>query len=109
MPSSARRSITPAGGEDQVMQTGLAERRDRLLTSSLISAARAAMELAMNSSESTAGSAAMTSRASGSRARASARNAVVGVRSSGLAADATETRSGRSRAAPAGLSAGVAR
>ena len=39
----------------------------------------------------------MMSSACGSCASASARNAVVGVRSSGLAAVATETRSGRSR------------
>ena len=54
-------------------------------------------------------SSAMMSSACGSCANASARNAVVGVRSRGLAADATETRSGRSRSAPSALNAGVER
>ena len=48
----------------------------------------------------------MASRAAGRRASASARKAVVGVRSTGFAAVATETSNGRSRSTPAARAAG---
>ena len=85
----------------------LSARAARPQMTSEISAAFAAIEPTMNSSESMSGSAAMMSSACGSCASASARNAVVGVRSSGLAAVATETSSGRSRSTHSALSAGV--
>ena len=72
-----------------------------------ISAPLAASEPAMTRIAWISGSAATASRACGRSARDSARNAIMGVPSRGLAAVATEMRSGRSRSTHAALSAGV--
>ena len=76
---------------------------------SAISAPLAASEPAMTRTEWISGSAATASSACGRSASDSARNAVVGVRSTGFAAVATEMSSGRSRSTPAALSGGAVR
>ena len=108
MPAAASRSGIPSGGEGQLTHTGFSARCAKPSMTAEISAPLAASEPAMTRIAWISGSAATASSACGRSARDSARNAVVGVRSSGLAAVATEMSSGRSRSTHAALSAGVA-
>ena len=108
MPCSASRSGTPLGATGQLTTTGFGARAENPVITSEISSAREASEPTMKSRLSIPGSAVTTSSASGSRAIHSGRIAVVGVRSIGLAADATGTRSCRGCSTERGASGGVA-